>query len=164
MTDESSSFDPRFDPAFQRGYDGPAPQAAPRRRVAKRTETPPDPIGMPPVGGAYVRAPLAEPRPVRATPSAEGVVEDEIVEVDAERRANPFLIVLAVVGVGIAGVGAALLANMATIFEQANSAGPNNQYDFYYLQTIMWGAPMLVCLGIATVVGVLFVLAVRWRR
>jgi hypothetical protein len=133
-----NDFDPRFDPAFQRGYDGPA-------------VTPPTTSDAP--------APAAPPL-VRIDPQAAVVSQAEQDDLPP-RRGNPFLVALAVIGVALAVGGLVLVFQLRTIFGDGNG---NPEFDYVTLQTLMIAAPILAGLGLATGIGVLFVLAVRWGR
>ena len=133
-----SDFDPRFDPAFQRGYDGPA-------------VTPPPTADAP--------APAAPPL-VRIDPQAAAAPQADDDEL-APRRGNPFLVALAVIGIALAVGGLVLVFQLRTIFGDGNG---NPDFDYVTLQTLMIAAPILAGLGLATGIGVLFVLAVRWGR
>jgi len=133
-----SDFDPRFDPAFQRGYDGPA-------------VTPP--------ATSDASAPAAPPL-VRIDPQAAVAPQAELDELPP-RRGNPFLVALAVIGVALAVGGLVLVFQLRTIFGDGNG---NPDFDYVTLQTLMIAAPILTGLGVATGIGVLFVFAVRWGR
>ena len=173
MSDDASKFDPRFDPAFQRGYDGPPPAAAPQRTLRRsRSDSPPEPIGLPPQYSALEQPVFAERPSEFLQPDATGRRADdrvarELLELesdleDAPRARNPFLAILAVVGVLLIAGSVAFLMNLEGLIEGASMQG--SQTVFYYLQAVIYGAPMLIALGLATLIGVLFVYAVRWKR
>jgi hypothetical protein len=135
-----SDFDPRFDPAFQRGYDGPA-------------------VTRPATSDAPAPS-QADPPLVRIDPQAAiapQVEQDEL----PPRRGNPFLVALGVIGVALAVGGLVLVFQLRTLFGDGNG---NPDFDYVTLQTLMIAAPILAGLGLATGIGVLFVLAVRWGR
>ena len=51
--------------------------------------------------------------------------------------------------------------------DQRNRAFADTQssnFDFVTLQVLTAAAPLVICLGLATGIGVLFVFAVRWNR
>lgn len=153
MSDEASKFDPRFDPAFQRGYDGPT-SAVPREKLQPTaTITPPSPV----------REPTAPQQSTRVESAPRFLVEPTPVEEEdlAPRRANPFLIALLVIAVALVGGGLYLTSRLGELFA---SPGPTDQYDYITLQVMTIAAPMLIVLGIATGIGVLFIYAVRWGR
>ena len=168
MSDDASKFDPRFDPAFQRGYDGPV-QPSVRRRP--RVDSPPEPIGLPPQYSAVERPVLADPtsdlfrredarqRADRASLESTNF-EDE--EDAAPSGRNPFLIILAMIGVLLILGSVALLMNMDQIMQRTSQS--NSQYNYNLMLVLQFGTPMLITLGLATLIGVLFVYAVRWKR
>lgn len=136
MSDDAR-FDPRFDPAFQPGYDGPLASSAPvaRQRVAASA-----PEALP-----VVQAPVADGPDVDDEPLRAGI--------------NPFLIALGAVALLLVGGGTYLVSQLSTIFLDTQSA-----VDYTILQVLMYGAPIAVALGLATGVGILFLLAARWYR
>jgi hypothetical protein len=149
MSADDDRFDPRFDPAFQRGYTGPVPTSVPATNAKPRIDSP---------------APhrVAEPEQ-----SAHRVVHDdrddefEYPDDAPLRRANPFLIALGVVALALVGGGLYLISRMRDLF-----ASTQNQadFDFVTMQVLMVLAPIIVCLGLATAIGVLFIYAGRWGR
>ena len=134
-----SDFDPRFDPAFQRGYDGPI---LPTTKATDATAT-------------------AAPPLVSIDPTVAAPLEQADVDVAPDRRGNPFLVALAAIAVALTAGGLTLVFQLRTIFAENQSSA---SFDYITLQTLMIGAPILAGLGIATGVGVLFVYAVRWGR
>jgi len=173
MSDDASKFDPRFDPAFQRGYDGPPPAVAPQRTLRRsRSDSPPEPIGLPPKYSA-VEQPVFGERPSEllqpevSSRRADDRVARELLELeleleDAPRGRNPFLVTLAIIGVLLILGSIAFMMNLEGLIEKATMQG--SQTIFYYMQAILYGAPLLMTLGLATLIGVLFVYAVRWKR
>ena len=133
-----SDFDPRFDPAFQRGFDGRT------RPASKQTDD---------------AAPESPPL-VRIDPDAAALADPEPEDLLA-RRGNPFLVALIALAVALTVGGLALVFQLRTIFADSTAS---SEFDYITLQTLTIGAPILVGLGIATGVGVLFVLAARWGR
>ena len=57
--------------------------------------------------------------------------------------------------------GLYLVSRLSDMF--ANPQG-SAQYDYITLQALTIAAPMLIVLGVATGIGVLFIYAVRWKR
>lgn len=133
-----SDFDPRFDPAFQRGFDGPT-----RTASQQSDDAAPD---SPPL--------------VRIDPEAAAPTDTELEDLPA-RRGNPFLIALTALAAALTVGGLALVFQLRTIFGDGTA---NSDFDYITLQTLTIGAPILVGLGVATGIGVLFVLAARWGR
>lgn len=132
-------FDPRFDPAFQPGYDGP-PAATPAAQPA--------PVAAkPPVAFVGIAAPSPsedggspEPRPV-------GI--------------NPFVTGLGAAAVVLVAVGFYLVALTGEIY---NAGGGAPGLDYASFQMLSFAAPLVITLGIATAVGILFLFAARWWR
>jgi len=151
MSDDASKFDPRFDPAFQRGFDGPV-QATPRSVIREPATTDAAPI-------AAREAPAEASRPQRTllepTPDLDG---DDVGEA---RRPNPFVLGLLGAAVLLVAGGLYLVSRLSDMF--ANPQG-SAQYDYITLQALTIAAPMLIVLGVATGIGVLFIYAVRWKR
>ena len=152
-TKDSADFDPRFDPAFQRGFGG-GPTADAPPRAAPRSAAP-APIGLPPDASA----PVAGPPVVSHNDETDGA--DDAADVDASSRVNPFLIALTAASVlliagGLWGVQAA-----REPFLQTDVAA---QADYVGLQMLMEFAPMAIILGLATGLGVVFFLASGWQR
>lgn len=138
MSDDAR-FDPRFDPAFQPGYEGPLTPARPART-----------------------------RPAAAAPEALPVIVEtppvpDTVEVDEPQahRPNPFLIALGAVAVLLLGGGLYLVSRLRDLFADTQST---SDFDYVTLQVLMYAAPLLLVLGLATGIGVLFVFATRWGR
>ena len=138
MSDDRS-FDPRYDPAFQRGWDGPAAPVtseAPRRAEPERI--------------------VVAPQRVSVEEGVDGVDGDE-----GRRRPNPFLIVLGVVSIALVVAGVWMASRVSDGFSQQ---GPSTQVDYALLQVLMIASPVTTLLGVATAVGILFLLAARWGR
>lgn len=135
---DNTRFDPRFDPAFQPGYNGPISEALPAK--ARPTAAVPEALPV-----------------VQAPASQEPEHEDD----PAPRRTNPFLIALAVATLLFLGGGLYLVSRLRDLFADTQST---SAFDYTTLQVLMYGAPMVLVLGLATGVGLLFLLAVRWDR
>lgn len=141
----SDHFDPRFDPAFQRGYEGST--AAPTRPAPSPT--------VPVIGG---------PPPARAEPIPRVTVastEPEEVVDAAPRRPNPFLLAIAAVSILLIGAG---LYGVFRIRDLLADTSSGSGLDYVSIQVLISVAPLVLVLGVATGIGLLFVLAVRWRR
>ena len=137
---DNARFDPRFDPAFQPGYAGPIaskPVVAPIQQPAHVAEPP-----------------AALPAVVAASMSQETVDEPS-------GGVNPFLIVLGGVAVALVGGGLFLTSRLREFYLNTQSG---SEFDFATGQVLIYAAALLIMLGIATAIGVLFVFAVRWRR
>ncbi|GGK92174.1 hypothetical protein GCM10007382_10490 [Salinibacterium xinjiangense] len=95
--------------------------------------------------------------------AAAAPVPDTTADEPAEgRRVNPFVIGLGVVSVVLMLGGVYLI----TLLQQMFAAGQGSQttFDYATFQALMYGAPLLIALGIATAIGILFISAVRWWR
>jgi hypothetical protein len=46
----------------------------------------------------------------------------------------------------------------------SNSFGESDRAMLFWMQTAMWGAPMVGSLGLACLISIVVILAVRWRR
>ncbi len=141
MSDDAR-FDPRFDPAFQPGYTGPISTAKPAQKTL--VGDPPQPLPAQPV----------------AVVAQQPAIDDEFDE-PAPRRANPFLIVLAAVAVVLVGGGLYLVSRLRDLFADTQSG---SDFDYVTLQVLMFASPMIIVLGLATGIGVLFLFATRWGR
>jgi hypothetical protein len=164
MTDDDQRIDPRYDPAFQRGFEGQVTSGL-RARTAVR------------------RSALVSPAPFRSS-EPESDVEEYGVEDAAPTRAaadadpdpapgfvpfrqagvrelgrNPFLITLVVLGLALT-IGGIAWANQA----RQTVADLATELDYWYLQASVVGAPLAIIAGIAVLAGVLFVAAAAWNR
>jgi hypothetical protein len=159
-TNDSGDFDPRFDPAFQRGFDG----TEPRGRRQSRADEPrgssrslsDDSRGS--SRSLSDRSETSPPQPP-AAPSAAPAEPAEHPE--APGGANPFVLALAVVSVALVAGGVWGVQAAREPFLRTDAAV---DVDYSGLQMLMTFAPMSIALGLATAVGILFLYAVRWRR
>ena len=147
MSDDRD-FDPRFDPAFQRGYEGVA-DAPPKASRA----TPPAARAAEPASTGE-RPTTVEPRRADSTRHNDG---DDA----PARRTNPFMIVLLAVSVLLIGGGLYLVVRMRDLFANTQSS---TDFDFVTLQVLIGAAPIAIGLGVATGIGVLFIYAIKWDR
>lgn len=180
MGDGANGFDPRFSPQFQPGFDARVhreePSTVTREPVTNRaadslitrparraqdssgtdTGDDPDPAATDtPAGAASASASPAAASRSNAADSATDEHEPQA----WWRRVNPYLVALAVVGVGLIG---ASVGWMAWVYSLAN--GQYSQFDYIIVQFAMFGAPIMCAVGVATLVSILVILAVRWRR
>ena len=156
---DNRDFDPRFNPAFQRGYEGVAETPAPATRPVITPPPTSRPATTPPVGRTTTPSlGRVEPEPL-ARPSRDFDFTEVEIERDAPRSRNPFIIVLAVIAVVVTGAGLVLFSRLGAIFADTQSSAG---FDYVSFQVLVIAAPLLVCLGLATGIGLLFVLAVRW--
>ena len=168
------SVDPRFDPAFQPGYD---PQSDPAR--AARIPSYPD------VSDSARFQPGAVIEPPRARYATEPMVRSENGQTsDAAKtdsaapapslesespppvslRRNPFLIALWAIGVILLAMGAYFAQQLLDPESLAGVAAAGDSPTSYFIpQLLVFGAPLLMVLGIATLCSALCIHALRWR-
>ncbi|HEX4057980.1 MAG TPA: hypothetical protein VHX87_06660 [Galbitalea sp.] len=184
--DSNADIDPRFDPAFQRGFDPSIPieESVPvrqqRRPAAPAVVDSPAPAPHP-VAAAPASAPSAPsappappavvpaPAPIAAVAVIDATVPDEVdggesaVEEAAQPSAarNPFLLFLGIIAVALIAVGVWLFVRSGEAF---NSKEVRSQGDYMSLTATINMAPFIALLGAATAIGVLFVFASRWKR
>ncbi|MEX1078231.1 MAG: hypothetical protein WED09_03895 [Homoserinimonas sp.] len=148
MTSDQPGIDPRFDPIFQRGYDG--TQAGAARVVTASSGTPRD-AAEPPArtddGIQEASRPVVTieyPEPTSAPPSG----------------LNPFIILLWVAGPGLTLSAGWLMYDTFA----SRMTGPVATEDQAMLQLIWSTAPSVVTVGLAIIAGLLFWHATGWRR
>lgn len=166
---DGARFDPRYDPAFQRGYaggesavprpvesDGRASDAGPTVRSA------PAPYSPAPVRPVPDAAPAHASAEAPASPDApaEPIARDLEPRVPRDPRRNPFLIAVTALGVACLLLGAFWLSRIQQFFEVGAQTGG----DFWIVMVSLVGAPLLMTLGVAVLAGVLFFLARHWQR
>ncbi|MDQ1574980.1 MAG: hypothetical protein QOH55_130 [Microbacteriaceae bacterium] len=181
--DPHESLDPRFDPAFQRGYQ---PRAGEFIRVERR----PAPEAMKPAHQQQVSEPRQSTQPPQrgaeatTSPSAN-VVHEESVHATAPEQAatvedwggddatgdprvtatpprNPYIVALWIVGVGSVVLGLVLYILSATS-GLATSSASTDQFQMLIFQLGWVFATPLVTVGLLTIVGLLFLSAARPR-
>jgi hypothetical protein len=175
--DEGAAIDPRYDRAFQRGFEGevttgPRGQSTLRRTAAVN----PAPARMPAqvVDRDVDRvapvepAPAGQPAPSRTAPeSGQGTTSDaatvalpadsapEPVTSPRDMVRNPFIIALAALGALLILVGSIwAYEGFAAIVK---NGGTRNEVEFWAAQTMSFGAPLAIVVGLG-VVAVLLVL------
>ena len=154
--DTAARIDPRFDPAFQRGFEGAV-------TTTRRRSLP----GVPPVLPAQqqiVPPRAATPAPAPAVVAAPSTVADPVeeeVEEPPARGMNPFVVGLWVVAAVLVLVGGYLAQWVRTTF-LTDSVSTN--IDYVTVEIVKYGAPLLIALGLATAIGLLFLHAVAWRK
>jgi hypothetical protein len=167
-------YDPRFDPAFQRGFEGDAafpPRQASTRPAPTQERVAPPPVDAPSQQQARVFAEAQsrqagdEPRSARQRSEFD---LDEPLERDRSEyvddsplrlRGNPFLIAALVLAVALIGGGVLIGSRIDAWYDDVRPGG----IGYNVLNMLVMGAPLAVALGVATIIGVLFLFAVRWR-
>jgi hypothetical protein len=172
MSDHNDAeIDPRFDPAFQRGFDPniPIEEYVPDRLPRKPATAPPaaEPIVAPaPVAPAKPVPPQATESP-EAEPAAPAELPDADLEpvadpaLDSSPSRNPFLLFLGIISIALVAAGIWLFVRSGDAF---NSKEVRSQGDYMSLTATIDMAPFIALLGGATAIGVLFVFAAKWRR
>ena len=146
MSDDRARLDPRFDPAFQRGYDGVMPTSTGAPAPVPSSSVPPATPPSTPEPRALPREEVAAPAAASMS-SPRTVLTPDAFVTDEPRRVNPWII--------------ALITRLRDLFADTQNSA---EFDYVVLQSLIIGAPILVGLGLATGIGLLFVLAVRRSR
>jgi hypothetical protein len=171
--------DPRFDPAFQRGFDQTIPiEEYVPAPLPKKTAVAPAPVApaaaLPRVEPAVPTAPAAPLAPTveRSEPVEVAAVEFEsdpetaqteasALDSDSNPSRNPFLLFLAIISIALVAVGVWLFVRSGDAF---NSKEVRSQGDYMSLDATIHMAPFIALLGAATAIGVVFVFASKWRK
>ena len=170
-SDDGAAIDPRYDPAFQRGFDGEVATGPRGQSTLRRT------AAVNPAPARLAAQPVEQSAPLPAEspellPVLEPVAEAAgAVPVDAAPRPvasprelmrNPFIIALSALGALL------ILAGSIWAYEGfaaiVKNGGTRNEVEFWAAQTMSFGAPLaiVVGLGIAAVLLVLF--GRSWQR
>lgn len=184
MSDEAKpEFDPRFSPAFQRGFDPAATDVAEAAPLRPRLSEPPAAaVRIQPAHSAVAPPAPTVARPIQPAPQArtvqvpaeqtavpvllEGPLDDasapavEPTVLERQGR-NPFLIVLGVLAIALVALGSWLFLRAGAAF---NSREVRSQGDYMSLQATIYASPFVVMLGVLTALGVLFIVASRWWK
>jgi hypothetical protein len=158
MASGGSNLDPRFDPVFQRGYQGGL-----RDAVA--------PVAPPSPEPTHISTPTVEPEPVAPpAPGRVGADDERYLPVimtdnagerpEPRRLVNPFIVLLWIAGPALAIMGV-VGAQEAFVQQWSNNFTPE---DSGRLQGIMMAAEASVTVGLAIVGALLFWHAAAWRR
>ncbi len=172
MTDDKR-VDPRYDPAFQRGFDGEVTTGSRQRTAVRRTalvapapyreasDAVPEDELTPGVVEASITRSAA---PARADDTVESVTADSYERGTELRRTvrNPFHIGLAVLGAVLIIGGVAALNTLYSTVSATGGAGSDT--DYWVFQTVLIAAPLAVALGVGIWSVLLFLLARAWQR
>ncbi|TXK19129.1 hypothetical protein [Homoserinibacter sp. GY 40078] len=182
MADEKG-LDPRYDPAFQRGYDGHSATRSETARHAPRfgsalqrpaAEHAPDATSAPyashatrsDVAAGYTAPAAATDAPTAAADAGTGTVPAApapepvvVVAAPAPLRApwtNPFIIVTAILGLALTAMAGSMLLTA--------SDAMTNPDSYYLAQVSIFGAPPLLAAGLLIVSAVLVICGLHWAR
>lgn len=169
---DGAEIDPRYDPAFQRGFDGevatgPRGQSTLRRTAAVN----PAPARMhaQPIE-TFEPAPVEQPEHLPTlTVAPEAAVAGSSLEVGPahvttprELIRNPFMIALGVLGALLILVGAIwAYEGFATIVK---NGGTRNEVEFWAAQTMSFGAPLAIVVGFGVAAVLLVLFGRSWQR
>ena len=167
---DEAAIDPRYDVAFQRGFEGevatgPRGQSTLRRTAAVN----PAPARLPaqpverdePAAFAQDEHPTLALAP-EAPASAAVEVAPVAVTTPRELLRNPFMIALGALGVLLVLVGAIwAYEGFATIVK---NGGTRNEVEFWAAQTMSFGAPLAIVVGLSIVAVLLVLFGRAWQR
>ena len=164
--DKNLGVDPRFDPAFQRGFDPTIPIEEYRPNPLLRETAAPPPQGTP-RADVWATALSVTDLPAPELNWADGENDaDGLENFAAEPESNssplrnPFLLLLGIIAIALVTAGIWLFVRSGDAF---NRNGVRSQGDYMSLDAAIHTAPLIALLGIATAIGVLFVFASSWR-
>jgi hypothetical protein len=168
MSEKNVEIDPRFDPAFQRGFDQSIPieEFVPPPAPKKTTVAPSVPVPVAAPAAAVVPArPPAEALPPFGendeTLGSATTKPDAPADLDSSPSRNPYLLFLGIIAIALVAAGVWLFVQSGDAF---NSRDVRSQGDYMSLDSTIHMAPFIALLGAATAIGVLFVFASKWRR
>jgi multisubunit Na+/H+ antiporter MnhC subunit len=180
--DDGAAIDPRYDPAFQRGFSGEVQTGAHGQSALRRTaavnpaSTRPMPQRTPESRFAPAATVSSEFAPVAAEPEAgvfapvpEAAVspggsdaEALVVTTPRQLARNPFVIGLAALAVVLILAGALwAYEGFATIVK---NGGTRNEVEFWAAQTMSFGAPLAIVVGLSVVAVLLVLFGRSWQR
>ena len=176
---DEAPIDPRYDPAFQRGFEGQVATGAhgqsTLRRTAAVTPAPPRPAPAVSVFAPAVAAPSEGAAPAAAIPLSgdAGVNVGSAAPSPAsvgwapvvgprELLRNPFVIALIVLAAALVLTG--IIWAYQGFSSIVKNGGTRNEVEFWAAQTMSFGAPLAIVVGLI-VAGVLLALFGRsWQR
>ena len=165
--DKNADVDPRFDPAFQRGFDQTipieeyVPKSLPHTSASSpaRAASVVSPVPVAPGTPREVIRVAAAADPEQDAESAEEPAAEP--ELGSSPSRNPFLLFLGVISIALIAAGVWLFVRSGDAF---NSREVRSQGDYMSLDATIHMAPFIALLGAATAIGVLFVFASKWRK
>jgi hypothetical protein len=165
MTDEQR-VDPRYDPAFQRGYEGRVSSTVRTRAAVRRPAiVSPAPFRSAEPEPEFDERGNEEAAPVLAA-TDEPIEPPELVPVNRATGRdffrNPFVVLLVLLGGGMI-IGGSVWANQGRALVAARG-GASTELDYWFLQATVVSAPLTILAGIGILAGVLFLAAGFWNR
>lgn len=155
---DGDRFDPRFDPAFQRGFEGEAPPAAAAVQAPPARPAVEQPLDV----VERTTDPEAADRPQRRRQPGARTATPERTDEDAPaQRRNPFYIA-AIVIAGLLVIGGILI--FARLPEWRATVQGDSRVDYATLEVLYFAAPLMVMVGVGTVLALLILVGSRWRR
>jgi hypothetical protein len=171
--DDRKSIDPRYDPAFQRGYAGEVRMGQRGESALRRTAAvSPAPVRAATTPDAMPAGTGQDPSAASTMPSADagpapgrGDVPDEPILIPApastrDMTRNPFYLAAAALAVLLI-VGGAVWLNQG--FAAIADDRTSTTVGYYAAMAMSFGAPLTIGIGVAIIAGLLFVLARGWR-
>lgn len=191
--DAARGFDPRYDPQFQRGYrpqpgerprtrvrTAPSPSAVPEHQTGNREDDPQpveaaaltvNPTGLPGIAPAALGASEAAAAPDAPGPGADrpelvrayAVPAPSLLDrLDLSPRRNPLMLALWIVGGGLVVLGIVLYSVSVSLSYTGST--PSTDVGSLVISQLGWmlAGPMIT-IGLATLVGLLFLTALAGR-
>ena len=174
---DRAEIDPRYDPAFQRGFSGdvrtaPRGESALRRTAAvnpppQRLAQQQDPRASRSIENAPVASAVFAPEPpapatLAAAPEAAAPAASGPAATPRQLARNPFTIALAALAVVLIVSGVVwAYESFATIVK---NGGTRNEVEFWAAQTMSFGAPLAIVAGIAIATVLLVLFARSWHQ
>jgi hypothetical protein len=170
MTDEQN-VDPRYDPAFQRGYQGTVESTVRTHAAVRRSAVVSPAPYRPAEPGPQVDEQGVDEQGVDEAEPALAATDEQYVPAQLvpvsrvtlrEFARNPFVILLILLGGGMI-IGGSLWANQGRALVAARG-GASTELDYWFLQATVVSAPLTILAGIGILAGVLFLAAGVWNR
>jgi hypothetical protein len=173
---DGAQIDPRYDPAFQRGFSGdvqtgPHGQSALRRtaavnpppqRAVPREDARVSPlVDRAPIESSFAPVSAAQPEGV-ALPPSTSIPAAAPIATPRQLARNPFTIALAALAAALILSGAIwAYSSFAAIVK---NGGTRNEVEFWAAQTMSFGAPLAIVAGLAVAAVLLVLFARSWQR
>ena len=151
---DTRDFDPRFDPAFQRGYVDDGSGAPQPYRGIEALGLGAEPVGPAPLEPLESRDAAVAQAPAQAHPELLAV----------SLQGNPWIRVLWVIApVFVLGGLIGQAWSQTLLFSGSYASGPSGFVSYVAPSVMQSVGPWMVLTGLAALVGVVFLHAVRWR-